>query len=177
MILHDRPTLTVFADASAHPKAKVAGWGAWAKGDDRKSITVGGPVRHSKHMHVIELWALALCLQELEKDYLRDTDRTVILQSDNLQTLRVILKSMRNAYPAKAKKGDSRVSPARRTNPEEKEPMDIIRRIFGHRNVVYLRHIKSHQNGVHTRSGVNEACDRRAKQEMRSQLSKKEAAE
>lgn len=37
-----KPDVTIFADASMLDKLGVAGWGMWAKGDNRNTITRGG---------------------------------------------------------------------------------------------------------------------------------------
>lgn len=179
MIKHQKPSLTVFADASVNHQKKVAGWGGWARGDKRRSVFPGGRLDHNRRIHVVELWALALCLIELKGNgYLTDQDNAIILQSDCLIALNVINKAMANATPAKPKPGDATIGEAKLVKPYEAEPVKIIKDLLGKCGVVYLRHVKSHQNGSHSRSWVNEACDQRAKQEMRSQLTEvREAAQ
>ena len=57
MVKHSKPTLTIFADASV--MQNTAGWGGWARGDDREPILLSGPAAHSNSTVIVELEALA----------------------------------------------------------------------------------------------------------------------
>ena len=177
-IKHSIPKLTLFADASVYHKHGIAAWGGWAKGDGKDSILLSGEAPFNKDTTVVELWALAKLVQQLVWDrYLHPDCKSIILQSDNLKALSLIHGNLKNSWPAKRKDPkDARIKPIKKLKGAEQEPMRILRGCLGLRDVVYLRHIKSHQEGVHGRSWVNEQCDQAAKQKAREIIAQKEVS-
>lgn len=170
MANHSKPTITIFADASIYPDRKTAGWGGWARGDERESITLGGSLPFGNCTTVAELQALAGMLEGLsDAGYLKESDVSVILQSDSLTALNYLNLRMANSFASK--KGGAEIKRAKRVKPEAEGPIARIIAALSRAGVVYLRHVKGHQGGGHARSWVNEKCDRRAKQEARAQFS------
>lgn len=167
MIAHSKPNITIFADASIYPNLKTAGWGGWARGDNRESITLGGALPFGNCTTVAELQALAGVLEGLRgAGYLQDDDKSVILQSDNLTALNYLNLRLQNSFASK--KGGAEIKRAKRIKPDAEAPIARIAASLAHASVIYLRHVKGHEGGKHARSWVNEQCDRRAKQEAKA---------
>lgn len=166
-----KPSLTIFADASLHAKQRIVGWAGWARGDARQSIIASGHAPSCDDSTVAELWALALFADRLRSDgYMTLADESIILQSDSLNALRAINSRIPSARAAQAKDNGVPVTPAKKINPREKEPLDRIANTLDFARVIYLRHVRGHEGGSHSRSWVNEQCDRLAKREARAQL-------
>ncbi|MCF3934323.1 hypothetical protein L1787_12980 [Acuticoccus sp. M5D2P5] len=165
-----KPCITLFADASSSPERESAGWGAWWKGDERPSMTAGGPVDSwHKSMCVLELAALALAMETAEaRRYFRASDALVLLQSDNLSAL----CALRQAHPAIQ---ENRHAEGARTFPRSKKPCERICECTGRilavadRQGVALsvRHVRGHKDGG-GRNWVNRMCDSLAKEGRRA---------
>lgn len=163
MVVHSKPTITVFADASAFPDGR-AGWGGWARGDDRAPVFHSGPAPFNRSSGVVELWALALHVENLiNTGYVIRADRSLILQSDSLYALGALNAVVPNSYASSRKQGDSLIMRAKTVAPNALEPAKRVAAALAHADVVYLRHVKGHAGGAHARSWVNEQCDRLAK--------------
>lgn len=163
MVSHSKPTVTIFADASAFPDGR-AGWGGWARGDDRAPVFYSGPAPFDRSSGVVELWALALHIEKLiAESYITTTDKSLILQSDSLYALGVLNAVARNSYTSSAKVGDSRILKSKSVSPDAMAPAKRVAAALEFADVVYLRHVKGHAKGVHARSWVNEQCDKLAK--------------
>jgi ribonuclease HI len=170
---HSKPTLTVFTDVSLRPVEETAGWGGWARGDERDSIHHGGPLAYTLHSAVGELWALANMLEYLTKvGYIREEDRALSLQLDNAEALSALAISLQRAHIT----GDRTPLVIRKKLPKGDLvlPVQKITRLVDFASVVYLKHVRGHQKGVDARSWVNELCDKRAKAEARKQIKEKE---
>lgn len=166
-VIHEKPTITIFADASIYPTRRAAGWGGWARGDDRKSVALGGALPFGNCTTVAELQALAAMLEGLRAEgYMTDADTSVILQSDSLTALANLNLRLTNSFTSR-RSGGVEIHRAKAVKPEAEEPIARIKAALDHATVVYLRHVKGHQGGQHTRSWVNEQCDRRAKAEAK----------
>jgi|GEM_PF-1988206 len=171
-IEHSKPSLTIFADASIYVDEMASGWGGWARGDDRDPILAGGPAKFSKDSSIVELWALALFIEQLvDGEYMSEADKSIILQSDSLHALQMLNAELPNSWASIRKHGGADIKRAATIPQEAKEPIDRIGAALKHCDVVYLRHVKGHQGGRHARSWVNEQCDRRAKKEARALFS------
>lgn len=168
MIRHSKPNLTIFADASI--LKTTAGWGGWARGDNRESILLSGPATHSKSSVIVELEALAEFIDVLKSSgYMRDTDTAVLLQSDSLGALQQLNHQLGNSWATKKPTGAKILRPRRPPPPENMIFTTRIREALQHCDVVYLRHVYGHQGGKTSRSWVNEQCDQLAKQAARAQ--------
>lgn len=173
-VAHAKPTLTMFADASLYVDRGVAGWGGWARGDDRQPAMQGGPSPFDRNSTVAELWALALFAERLREDgYMTEADRSIILQSDSLHALQIINARLPNSCASSKKQGCADIKRAKSVVAEAEEPVKRLAAALDSADVIYLRHVKGHQGGKHARSWVNEQCDRRAKQEARAQMEAK----
>jgi ribonuclease HI len=168
-ITHSKPSLTIFADASIYADRSIAGWGGWARGDDREPVVFGGPAPFDRDSAIVELWALALMAQHLNQTgYLRDGDTSILLQSDSIGALAALRNKLPQAYPAKG--SDVAISRMNKVKAQAVEPLRIIGGLLSRASVIYVKHVRGHQGGGAARSWVNEACDRRAKAEARAQF-------
>lgn len=166
---HSKPTVTVFADASVYHHDKVAGWAGYVRGDDRRPQWYQGPAVFSKDVSVVELEALALSVHlATEAGYITDNDTHILLQSDCLHGLEMLWRSLPNTWPTG--QGDAKLRHQRTAKEEHTPHIQMLFRLLQNRQVVYLKHVKGHQQGKHARSWVNEQCDKRAKQEARRQM-------
>ena len=170
MVAHFKPTLTIFADASIYNDKRVAGWGGWARGDDRQPILLGGSAPWHKNSGVVEAHALSGMIHALRANgYFSDGDVSVLLQSDSLQALGVLNLALPNSW-ASARGTGSHIGRAANVAPAFIEPVRAIQAALAPCAVVYLRHVKGHKGGGTARSWANEQCDKRAKAEARAQI-------
>lgn len=158
-VRHGYPDLTLFADASFYEKQQVGGWAAWVPSQPLQ----GGPLPYARSATEAEILALAFGARA----FVKPEHKCLILQSDSMNALGQILTIHPNAWAAKPKQGSPRVQP---NSPKYTEALDYFLNTLGKRDVIYLRHVRGHQNGVHGRSKVNEACDTLAKKHARSLL-------
>lgn len=165
---HAKPTLTIFADASVYHDKKVAGWAGYVRGEE-KGDWFQGPAPYNADVDAVELFALTATVKQARDNCLiLATDTHVLLQSDSLSALSMIQQAMSNTWFAagsdRPQSYDKRARGTAGTYAEE------LKAILGGMEIVYLKHVKGHRNGVHARSWVNEQCDRRAKQESKKQM-------
>ena len=161
--------VTIFADASVNPRKKIAGIGAWAKGDDRDSVTYGAPLEYTPGVTLCELKALRMMIEHLiEKGYLWPTDDYFMLQSDCLQALWIINKCNPSYRESKHPEGASIKTWNQRSKPSTGQTREA-RRIgeLLENCTVTLRHVKGHKEGG-GRQWVNDTCDKLAKRAAHS---------
>lgn len=164
---HQKPTLTVFADASIQPKFISAGWGGWVRGDDRKPLFGSGRAPYRGDTSLVELSALVLWLERLYKDrYFSPADTHISLQSDSLGALQR-LKALPNTH-ATHNSGDARITSPILPTGEYLLWAERLQAITTHCDVIYLKHVRGHQGGKHSRSWINERCDTLAKKAARN---------
>lgn len=157
-----RPNVTIFADASCFHLTGKAGWGAWAKGDDRKSASWGGPLEFHEDVAVLELRALANMIEVLiENRYLVEADRAVMLQSDSTTALGLIKRHIPSSVESRHREGVA-ITNRKKPNPpgSDVELARIAKMLSG--RMVILRHVRGHTQGE-GRQWVNRLCDRLAK--------------
>ena len=166
MIKHCKPSLTIFTDASILPQRRTAGWGGWARGDNRAPIFLNGRAEFSDNTSLVELWAVTSMVRKIVSNgYFLDEDKSIVIQADNLHTLNLINTFIPNAYAAAVKHSrDQRVGRVSSIGSQYKLPLQILKEHFEGTDIVYLKHIKGHQGGKHNRSTVNEICDRLARE-------------
>jgi ribonuclease HI len=166
---HHKPTVTVFSDASVYHNHKVAGWAGYVRGDDRKPKWFQGPAVFSPDVTSVELEALAQSVQlAMDAGYITKNDTHILLQSDSLHGLEMIWRSLPNTWPAG--KGDAKLGSKRPAKKDHTPHIQKLFRLLRNRQVVYLKHVRGHQQGIHSRSWVNEECDQRAKKEAKRQM-------
>lgn len=160
-----KPNVTIITDASLDPKRKMAGWGGWARGDNRTSVSHGGRLQHHANTGVLELRALANMLWTLNQTgYLLLGDRVIMLQCDNLEALCALMRATPNTLHSKHVDG-AEVRPQRRlVSGPMLEAVDVIREVAGDRQLV-VRHVRGHKPGG-GRQWVNRLCDKLARRGM-----------
>jgi ribonuclease HI len=159
-----KPVVTIFADASFHPKTRMAAWGAWIKADGREAITHGGAFSQQMDdaTHA-ELAALANALTVAHAAGL--LHGPALLQSDSLHALGMIMMTIAAARDYRHKKG-LQVTMWRKAIPRSHMPMiRHMQRIQADGGIpLLLRHVKGHRPGG-GRNRVNNLCDQIAKEE------------
>lgn len=171
-VVHRRPTITIFADASFYPAhGGVVGWAGWARGDGRIAVEMSGPGPRCRDSGEAELWALALFAERMAAErYLTDCDRAVMLQSDSLAALGMILGASPEACRASVRKGDRSIAGPIVARSQDRPALDRLLAALRMADMIYLRHVKGHKRGVHSRSWVNERCDKLARDEALAQI-------
>ena len=159
-----RPHVTMFADASVFADRKKSGWGFWIKGDNRDSMSAGGPIEvFSPFSEVAELDAIANGLTCAEAaGYFRETDGIIMIQSDSAAALAIVKAIIGAAVNSHA---ESAPIPNRK-KPLTAHQTDTVERIRGvitrHSLSVQVRHVRGHKAGG-GRNWVNDLCDKLAK--------------
>lgn len=165
-MIHSKPSLTIFTDASI--RKDTAGWAGWANGDHREQVTHSGPASWSQSSTVVELEAIAQMLIKLaQTQYLTQSDRSILIQSDSLNGLQVLRFVLPQSWPSNRDTG-APIGRPQRPIPLEKGWCDVIATLTSHCDVVYLRHVRAHKGGNTNRSWVNEICDKLAKEASRA---------
>lgn len=170
------PDVTLITDASYRLKEQdVAGWGCWAKGDNRQSIQGGGAIAEfPPSTMAAEICAIANGLALLvSSGYFVKTDKRILLQSDSVMALQA-LRMVRGSIAVNNHKDSARIG-------VRKKPLDDISAaeinkiltICDERNLlIQIRHVRGHQQNTNGRSWVNNLCDRLAKDGARQLLIK-----
>lgn len=159
-----RPHVTMFSDASVFIDRKKSGWGFWIKGDDRDSMSAGGPIDvFSPSSEVAELDAIANGLTCAEAaGYFRETDGIIMIQSDSVAALAIvkaIIGATVNSH-AESAQISNRKKPL---TPHQAETVARIKGVLSRHNLsVQVRHVRGHKAGG-GRNWVNELCDKLAK--------------
>lgn len=166
---HSKPTITIFADASVYYDEKVAGWAGYVRGDYREPQWFQGPADFSSNVTSVELNALVQSIQlAVDMGYITSNDTHILLQSDCLNALEIIWSSFPNTCPMR--KVHTKLVSKRYIKKDHAPYIQKLSGLLQNRQVVYLKHVKGHQKGIHARSWINEECDKRAKKEARKQL-------
>lgn len=163
---HGKPTLTMFTDASIQTRPNRAGWGGWARGDDRNPTWSKGEASWHRSSCVVEMEAIAkMLLHTAHSGYMQAMDRHILIQSDSLIALNTLRGALGNSYASNRETGAA-INPKGviPKNRDMDDWIEIIRTLTNHCQVVYLRHVYAHREGVTVRSHVNEMCDRLAKE-------------
>jgi ribonuclease HI len=166
-IVHSKPTITMFTDASVKKIGArfAAGFGGWAKGDGRKACTHSGPAQGHKNVGVAELDGICSMLKFIQTTgYLQVTDVSLMIQSDSLWALNQLYAYMNNTFESQHVDGAAMSKTQKPAVAHGVMPMlGEINTIVGLRGVVYLRHVRAHKGHSTTRHTVNEMCDKLAK--------------
>lgn len=147
------------------PERGSSGWGMWAKGDGRDSITASGRIAvYHPSSDCAELDAIASGLTYLsESGYLLPSDRLVMVQSDNI----VALGAVATALGAAERRHENGAAIHRRRKPLLPHHAAAIARnrtvTDAHNLCLTVRHVRGHTNGE-GRQWVNRLCDRLARQ-------------
>lgn len=160
--------LTLFVDASFHPKTKAAGWGSWAIRDDwRHGLQLGGPIQYRdgqpESSNAAELAGIALALWEHEKRGHFENVTRILLQCDNVVALALILAHVPGTSVVRTNK--ARIGST--SFKDEKTP-DVLATIKGvvKKRKLTLKHVKGHTSNKGGRYWVNSACDAEARKHM-----------
>lgn len=166
---HQKPSLTLFADASVYKDHKVAGWGGYARGDGRDPTWAQGPAKFDEDVTTVELWALANIVESVvSSSYITSEDTHILLQSDCLFGLEMLWCELPNTWATAG--SDATIKTKRTVTQSAKTPIQSIKANLSGCQLIYLKHVKGHKNGIHSRSWVNERCDVMAKEEARRQF-------
>lgn len=161
-----KPDVTLFADASISSESRKSGWGYWIKGDARRSLSAGGPLRGDFHPNtsVSELEALANGLSHASAaNYFRHTDQLIMLQSDNSEALGCILAARPGITENKHDDGARILSRRKPMIARQKSAVGQILQVVDQHNLtITIRHVRGHKHGG-GRNWVNRLCDRLAK--------------
>lgn len=169
-LIHSKPTLTVFADASVKPHINKAGWGGWAIADGKKGIYSSGPMEFFNNSSYAELVGISGMIQHIAAIGYHTLDEHMTIQSDSLTALGWIYNFLPNAYTAQVKcSKDSVINKIASIPKYCEEYMDNIHTLVHRSPVVYLKHIKGHQRmnqkgKKNPRAYINDKCDKLAKQ-------------
>ena len=163
---HQKPSTTIFADASGYPKQKVAGFGCWVISDDKRPEIHSGKLSWSPNSNELELFALFNALEfAFDKGFITPETKAISLQSDSLGALNVLAR-ISNTYAAKVRDPkDAVIRPSSRPL----GPYVAFASLLSNFEIVYLKHVKGHSSGS-GRNTVNERCDKAAKQAARAQF-------
>ena len=159
--------VAIFSDASGSHHHQSAGYGFWAKGDERHSICGGGSFReYSKPPHIIELLGIANALSICDRHgYFRDEDKRATIQCDSLHALRIIKSTVPGAVALRVNKKQQIQNIKFKGRKEEKDAVELIQMIQAkHGLEIQLKHVKGHTSGGDGRHFVNRLCDRLAKE-------------
>ena len=160
-----KPDVTMFSDASVFADRRKSGWGFWIKGDDRDSMSAGGPIEvFHPNSDRAELDAIANGLACADAaGYFRPSDRLIMIQSDNAGALMVL----QAATQAINRPHEESAELHRRKKPLDAHQQAAADRITAiirrHGLTVLVRHVRGHKDGG-GRNWVNRLCDRLAKQ-------------
>jgi ribonuclease HI len=165
-----KPDVTIFADASHDPKARVAGWGAWIKADGRRSITCGTAMKgRIATASEAELCALANALTVARLRAVLAPGHVVMLQSDCVDALAIIRRRI-TAVEDRPVTGGVAVIPGkkkRQLSQTHSAAVAVIEAIVVSLQVTLItRHVRGHKRGD-GRQWVNGEVDRIARQAMR----------
>lgn len=161
---HSKPDISVFTDASIFNKTKSAGWGGWAKGDRRRTTILSGQAPFHTNTGLVELYAITAMIEELfETDYLWADDKSIIIQSDSTSALGYLLNSLQ--YTSASHLPESARLEPRLPPPQAFPLIERCHLYLQHFRIVYLRHVRAHQEDGNSRHGVNNICDVKAKSE------------
>lgn len=160
---HRKPDLTIFTDASCMHRAKAAGWGGWSKGDGRSTVIQSGKAPYHKNTALIELYAIMSMVEALyETEYLMESDKAMIIQSDSVTALGYLLNSLQ--YTAPTRLPDSALWTPKKAPDAAVPILHRLHEVLQNFDVVYLRHVRAHREDGNTRHGVNNLCDTKAKE-------------
>ncbi len=169
---HDKPTVTMFADASIYAQHRVAGWAGFIRADAQSPVWVKGKAPFTNKRSCVddaETYALSRTVLHAKTCGLIEEGTThVLLQSDSLTALSYFWFVLDNCHPTRG--GDAQLLNPKKPNNHSKSYVSEVGSILRGMEVVYLKHVKGHRNGVRARSWVNERCDKLAKEEARRQL-------
>ncbi|QJI53383.1 RNAseH [Alteromonas phage vB_AcoS-R7M] len=141
---------TIIADASFCPDLKVGGYGFWIAGDNGKLAGEGMFKRTVPNNNVAELYALINALHQAVTEGIVPDRSAVLLQSDCMAALDAL-------------KG-------RRTNilDEEIEAVEWFKSFIAKHHIhTRFKHVKGHSSNPGNRYTSNNACDRRARRQMK----------
>lgn len=161
--------MTLFADASFHPRTGAGGWGAWAIRDDwNRGQFLGGPIKFKNHKidnsNTAEMAGIALALWQLDKQQALDGVEQVMIQCDNIAALGFIHKKIPRTKII-AQRGIF-IGKTRWQNPVVAVMLDTIKEILDGKQV-QVKHVKGHQGGeLNGRAWVNTQCDAEARRHM-----------
>lgn len=162
-ILHQKPVLTIFTDASI--RNNKTGWGGWAKKDEDKSIFHSGRLPFTSDSNMAELSAIHAMLLHIHISGYSPLSVPMSIQCDNINALKFLLIALPNTFASS--NTSARDSNINKTGNIPLQYMELVESIWfsvQHSPVIYLKHIKGHQSGKKCeRSHVNIVCDRLAK--------------
>lgn len=165
-----RPTLTIFTDAALCPRSGASGWGAWMKGGDAPSLTLGGQIADLLHSSTeAEVRAGANAFAAARNRGLLQPRTCVMWQSDSLHALRWLLAAypLSRDRPAKDGIAANRPKSISAVQAQSAGARELVRICKELELVVLTRHVKGHQEGPN-RQWVNRQCDEIAGQHMRA---------
>lgn len=157
--------VTLFVDASHDARSKLAGYGAWAKGDNRASTSFHQPLRtHVRSTNEAELLGIIKAILMLERNgYFVPEDKYLLVQCDNTNALGSLMTlGIQNAPHATSK---IHVAVRSHLHPHEKLALQHLEEFMKRTTLdLYVRHIKGHGANANSRSWVNNRTDYLAKQ-------------
>ena len=169
---HAKPTVTMFADASIYLQHRVAGWAGFIRADEHPPVWAKGKAPFTNSRSCVddaETFALSRTVMQAKKcELIKDNTTHVILQSDSLTALSYFWFVLNNCHPTRG--GDAKMLAPKRPNNHSRSYVSEVGAILRGMEVIYLKHVKGHRNGVHARSWVNERCDQLAKEAARKQF-------
>lgn len=168
---HQKPKLTLFTDASWFQQKKVAGWGGWARGDNRGSVFGSGPLYEMDNVTLLEAQASLNMIRWVKQTgYLLPSDTHVMIQSDSLGFLNAL--SLKDRTHITKHNDAAPIVRPKKMRDDLKNPVNSIMEELSWVEVVYLRHVRGHKPSHKSgRQWVNNKCDTLAKQAALAQLS------
>lgn len=160
--------LTLFVDASHCPNTRAAGWGAWAIRDGwPKGIVMGGRFKlRMERSHIAEMCGMANAVIRLYNDGHLNGITQIMLQSDCMMALELMNHHCPDAEVRNHQNGAIIRNTSRKGSATERKAVNAIREVLGELKIKpLLRHVRGHKTGD-GRQGVNELCDKIAKQHM-----------
>lgn len=164
-----KPDVTIFADASLSADRKHSSWACWMKSDAVVSSIYSA--RFKQNIWCVasaELAALANALIVADKRGYLFQNATVLLQSDSLSALGVILSGADAVNNISSRHQSLLVSPKRPTKFQQAILSRLVEVQLRHSLKLQVRHVKGHSSKPDGRYGVNNLCDRLAKEARRN---------
>ena len=165
--------LTIIADASYHRQHHTAGWGAWMKGVRTPgAVTMGGQIKELlERSSEAEMRALSNALHVASTRGYIEVKDVVMVQSDCTDALGWILWGLPLARHSQNGSGAPVTRPRKGGRAKDSKGLAAFLDVCQALDLrIVVRHVRGHEDGVTSRSAVNELCDRIAKHHQAERL-------